>query len=209
MPDIATAPDRPFVCPRCQTLTSLANIRCPNCGVNLGLAVARAAKEILENNAGDVSLPYEADRFLPRFGEFLLRQGDITATQLEAALARQQSGSGQYRTVGQILLEMGAVNREQLDRASMAQIKEMQILLREDRAQLTQQGKRIQQLEAALADMAELNLSSIDFVESLGQRLQSLKATLKQMDNDTGSIHAAQTVDELISQVDLFVKKEK
>lgn len=201
--------DRAFICPRCQTSTSLSNIRCPNCGVNLGLAVARAAREVLDAQASSISVPYEADRFLPRFGEFLLRQGDITSAQLEAALTRQRSGSGQYRTVGQILLEMGSVNREQLDQASMSQIKEMQILLREDRAQLAQQGKRIQQLESALADLAELNIASVDFVENIAQRLRSIGTDLKQSDTALESAEITQALEELIARLDLFVKKEK
>ena len=209
MSETTTSTERPFVCPRCQTSTSLANIRCPNCGVNLGLAVARAAREILENHGADVSLPYEADRFLPRFGEFLLRQGDITTAQLEAALARQQLGSGQYRTLGQILLEMGAVNREQLDRASTAQIKEMQILLSEDRAQLAQQSKRIQQLESALADLAQLDLSAIDFVEGITQRLQSITVDLQQQDTALETVESTRALENLIARLELFVKKEK
>ena len=124
-PTTQTSTNRLIICPQCQTQTTLANIHCPKCGVSLVLAVARAAREVLSTSQADVGVPYEADKFLPRFGEFLLRQGDITSTVLDVALERQKSGSGQYRTVGQILLEMGAVNREQLDQASLAQMKEI------------------------------------------------------------------------------------
>src|SRR5262245_59794370 len=114
--------DKPFLCPRCNTPTSLNSIRCPNCGAHLATAIARAAVEKSASAKEEVGLPYEADRPLPRFGEFLLENGDITKAQLEAALTRQSAVPGQHRTIGQILLEMGAVNREQLDRASLAQV---------------------------------------------------------------------------------------
>ncbi len=177
-----SATERSIVCPQCQTPTTLANTRCPKCGVNLVLAIAREARAALTPSTTGVALPYEADRFLPRFGEFLLRQGDITQTQLDAALARQKSGSGQNRTLGQILLEMGAVNREQLDRASLAQMKETQSLLKDTQAQLAVQGKRLKQMESALGDMAQLNASTMDVIETSAQRLQDASANLRSSD---------------------------
>jgi hypothetical protein len=91
----------------------------------------------------------------------------------------------------------------------MAQIKEMQILLREDRTRLAQQGKRIQQLESALADLAELDISTIDFVESVAQRLQTVTADLKRLDTAFETVEATQALDDLITRLSLFVKKEK
>ena len=170
------------ICPQCRTQTTLANIRCPKCGVNLVLAVARAAREALSTFQADVGVPYEADKFLPRFGEFLLRQGDITSTQLDAALEYQKSGSGQYRTVGQILLEMGAVNREQLDQASLEQMKEAQVLLREAQGQVNAQATRIQQLESTLGDLAQLCASSVDMMEGATERLKTSIANLRSTD---------------------------
>src|SRR3990172_1715409 len=127
--------DPSFPCPRCRSSISLANIRCPVCGVNLAVAVGQAAREMLFAGRQEVWLPYEADKYLPRFGEFLVKSGDITDTQLQAALERQKTAPGSHRTIGQILLEMGAVNRDQLDRASMAQIKQLQDTRRENKEQ--------------------------------------------------------------------------
>jgi hypothetical protein len=166
--------EKVFLCPRCNTPTSLNSIRCPNCGAHLATAIARSAVEKASASAGEVGLPYEADRPLPRFGEFLLENGDITKAQLEAALARQTAVPGQHRTIGQILLEMGAVNREQLDRASLAQVRQFQTAMQESREQLASQTRRTQQMEEALVKIAELNLSTGRLVTEISHRLHSL-----------------------------------
>ncbi len=134
--------------------------------------------EKVSAGVSEVGLPYEADRPLPRFGEFLLENGDITKAQLEAALARQTAVPGQHRTIGQILLEMGAVNREQLDRASLAQVRQFQTAMQESREQLASQAKRLQQMEEALAEIAELNLKTGRFVTEIGQQLRDLVVQL-------------------------------
>jgi len=200
--------DRPIVCPQCQTSTTLAHIRCPKCGVNLVLAVARAAREVLSTSS-EVGVPYEADKFLPRFGEFLVRQGHINPTQLDAALERQKSGSGQNRTVGQILLEMGSVNREQLDQASLAQMKETQSLFRESQSQVNTQAKRILQLETALSDLAQLNASSIDMAESAVERLRTIAAKLRSADAALELSDPLTELDTLAADLGRFTSRER
>lgn len=181
--DHTSISERPIVCPSCKTTTTLANIRCPNCGVNLVLAVARAAQDMLAPSSSELNLPYEADRFLPRFGDFLLRQGDITKAQLDQALDRQKSGSGQHRTLGQILLEMGAVNREQLDRASLNQIQDTQKALHKVQDDLDAALARTRQLETALSDMAGLNMTAIDLIDSAREQVSLAAEELGRSDH--------------------------
>jgi hypothetical protein len=171
--------------------------------------VARAAREVLSTSASDFTVPYEADKFLHRFGDFLMRQGDITSTQLEAALARQKSGSGQYRTVGQILLEMGAVNREQLDRASQAQMKETQTLLRESQTQVTAQAKRIKQLEATLGDLAQLNSSTMDVLELATAHLQTAITQVRASDSALDLAGPLAQLDALAAELSRFSSRER
>ena len=204
-----TSANRSIICPQCQTQTTLANIRCPKCDVNLVLAVARAAREALSTSQADVGVPYEADKFLPRFGEFLLRQGDITSTQLDAALERQKSGSGQYRTVGQILLEMGAVNREQLDQAGLAQIKETQVLLREAQGQVNAQATRIQRLQSTLGDLAQLYASSVDMMEGATERLKTSVANLRSADAALELCDPLIELDALAADLSRFTSRER
>ena len=169
----------PFACPQCGQPVSFANIRCHHCNINLALAVARAASDLLKARPLETGFLYEVDKHLPRFGEFLLRQGDITPAQLTVALERQTESSGAHRTLGQILLEMGAVNREQLDRASLTQVQELQAVLGESEGQLAAQAERLRQLETALAEMAEVNLAAVKVLESAPKRLQLAIAALR------------------------------
>ena len=97
-------------------------------------------------------------------------------------MKRQKTGSGQHRTIGQILLEMGAVNREQLELASVAQVKEIQSLLRQSQADGEARAGRVRQLEAALADSAQLNVSAVDFLEAVSERLRAVVDKLRNSD---------------------------
>lgn len=170
-----------FSCPRCSSFVPIDSIRCPSCGANLAAAVARLAVEKALAATAEIGLPYEADRPLPRFGEFLLENGDITRAQLEAGLARQSAVPGQHRTIGQILLEMGAVNREQLDRASLAQVRQFQTALQESREQLASQTKRAQEMEEALVKIAGLTLNADRLAAEIPQQLRTLVGQLSNL----------------------------
>ncbi|HLB46973.1 MAG TPA: hypothetical protein VJL59_08090 [Anaerolineales bacterium] len=203
--------DPSFTCPRCRSSISLANIRCPVCGVNLAVAVGQAAREMLFAGRQEVWLPYEADKYLPRFGEFLVKSGDITDTQLQAALERQKTAPGSHRTIGQILLEMGAVNRDQLDRASMAQIKQLQDTRRENKEQLANQARRIKQLEAILAELADFNRAAIDFAATVSDNLRKVHLRLGETGaapNDAARVALAD-LEKLIDDLSQFVSGER
>jgi hypothetical protein len=159
----------------------------------------------------EVWLPYEADKYLPRFGEFLVKSGDITDTQLQAALERQKTAPGSHRTIGQILLEMGAVNRDQLDRASMAQIKQLQNTRRENKEQLANQARRIKQLEAILAELADFNRAAIDFAATVSDNLRKVHLHLNETGaapNDAARVALAD-LEKLIDDLGQFVSGER
>jgi hypothetical protein len=200
-----------IACPRCGASASTADIRCPSCGVNLALAVARAATEQLLAKRTDTGLLYEADRHLPRFGEFLLRNGDITESQLQAALQRQAGATGQHRTIGQILLEMGAVNREQLDKASLSQIGEFQQALTQANDRLAKQGARIRRLENALAEMAALNLSAVNLIDSARERLAAALLSLEkaQLGADDDALAALADLRQLAVELQAMTARDR
>ena len=53
-----------------------------------------------------------------RFGAIAVRKGFITPSQLDEALAiqaKESSGEGQHRLLGQILLDIGALTPSQID----------------------------------------------------------------------------------------------
>lgn len=203
--------DQSFICPRCRSAISAANIRCPACGVNLALAVGQAAREMLSAGRKEVWMPYEADKYLPRFGDFLVKNGDITGTQLQAALDRQKMAPGSHRTIGQILLEMGAVNREQLDRASIAQIKQLQETLKENKAQLSSHSRRIRQLEEILGELADFNRSAMTLASSISGRLRDVHMRLTETGaapNDAARV-ALSDMEKLIDELNQFASGER
>ncbi len=103
-----------YQCPQCRTPVRASDKTCPACGVNLALAAVLAERQTLVNRPAD-TLPPLAD--LPRFGEFLVRQGYLSPNQLQAGLTRQREAAtlGVTKTIGQVLLEMGVVTRDQSD----------------------------------------------------------------------------------------------
>jgi predicted amidophosphoribosyltransferase len=110
-----------LVCPQCSAPVKVDDSQCPRCGVDLALAAALAERQVLASLPRARDLPFVADVILPRFGEFLLNHRYITEDQLHAALIRQHesAAAGRKITIGQILLEMSAVTREQLEWASI------------------------------------------------------------------------------------------
>jgi hypothetical protein len=174
-------PQSQFSCPRCHASTSLAKLNCSACGVNLIIAVAREASQLLSDSA---TPPDSADRSVSRLGELLLKSGDITPARLETALERQRAAPGQPRTIGQILLEMEAVSREQLDRASLAQMRELQQTLEANSRQLASLTNRIRYLENALSEMVKLNQSAADVIAGLSNELE---APLQQLQSSSAA----------------------
>jgi signal transduction histidine kinase len=120
--------------------------------------------------------PYAADVILPRFGEFLLKSGYISESQLHAALQRQKQlvAEGNMQTVGQVLLNMGFVTREQLDQASIQQVKQLQEALLASNRQLEERvAQRTQELQQALRQLNEFNRLKTQFVSNISHELRT------------------------------------
>ncbi|MBI5714943.1 MAG: hypothetical protein HZC38_16205 [Chloroflexi bacterium] len=137
------------VCPQCGKPIKADDVHCKSCGVNLAVAVSMLELKILSVSTRPVIFgePYEADMHLTRLGEFLVKNGDITDAQLLTALERQKGVSAQSwrRSLGQVLLEMGAVSREQLDLAALQQMRELRERLNEAIIKRDQKVKRVHQ----------------------------------------------------------------
>jgi signal transduction histidine kinase len=148
---------------------------CPACGVNLALAAVLAERHTLARSTGPlVRAPGLAD--LPRFGEFLVSQGYLSGEQLRAGLARQREAvlGGVRQTIGQTLLEMGHVTREQLELASIQQVKQLQNALEESNRRLEQRVvERTQALEQALQKLTELAEVKANFVANISHELRT------------------------------------
>src|SRR5436190_21134829 len=108
-----------FSCPQCRTPVQVGEVTCHACGVDLALAAVLAERRVLAF-IPTTSAPPETTP-LPRFGEFLVSGGYITAPQLQEALTRQREAAalGSHKTLGLVLIRLGTMTREQLELASI------------------------------------------------------------------------------------------
>jgi signal transduction histidine kinase len=146
------------------------------------MAAALAERSVLAAIPPAPTAPYIADLILPRFGDFLLRNGYVTEDQIKEALARQRAAAirGQPPTIGQVLLEMGAVTREQLDWASVQQVQQLQATLQEKIHNLEQSMAREQEaLRRALQKLGELNDLKANFIATIRHELRTPLSHIK------------------------------
>jgi signal transduction histidine kinase len=187
-------------CPQCQAPVAPGDRFCHVCGVDLAFATLLAEREVLSGIPAEPGEPYVADAHLPRLGEYLLRNGKITQAQLEEALRRQAEviRRGRQQTIGQTLIEVGAVSRETLDRALVQQIQELQNALTDSNRELERRvAERTAELRRALERMTELNQLKANFVSNVSHELRTPLAQIKGYasllaDNSLGHISAEQ-----------------
>jgi signal transduction histidine kinase len=127
-------------------------------------------------------MPFVGDVMLSRFGEFLTSKRYITAAQLDAGLDRQQemAGRGVRETLGQVLLEMRVLTREQLELASVEQVQELQNALRQANAQLEQRvADRTRELQDAYRRLSELDQLKGNFISNVSHELRTPLTKIK------------------------------
>ncbi len=171
-----------LLCPQCRSTVQVEDITCPVCGVDLALAAALAEREVLAFTPARAAAPYISDVILPRFGEYLLRNGYIAEPQLNVALERQRelAGQGIRQTIGQILLGMSAVTRVQLDIASLQQAQELQVALQAKNRELEQAAaKNKEELQQALQQLSELSQLKVNFVGTITHELRTPLSHIK------------------------------
>ena len=181
------APERPHVkrtmlCPRCGATMAEGLAACPACGIDVALAAVLLERQALSVIPAVPGAPFVGDAMLSRFGEFLMKKGYITADQLDAALGRQRelAGAGVRETLGQVLLEMRVMTREQLELASVEQVQELQSALRSANAQLEQRvADRTRELERAYRKLTELDQLKGNFISNVSHELRTPLTKIK------------------------------
>ncbi len=166
-------------CPNCDAEVSIGERYCPQCGVHLGMAAAMAEQKLRvpEQSSVPIEAPFALEALVPRLGERLVQEGLITPAQLEQALTRQRELTekhGEPKRLGQLLVELGFISREDLDRVVAEQIAQLHEALYQANAKLEQKvQERTQQLRDALERLSELQRFKANFIANISHELRT------------------------------------
>ncbi len=138
---------------------------------------------------------------VPRLGDYLVEKKLITAANLREALAHQQMAlqrEGVKLFLGQALVSMGVIGKDNLDAAITEQILDLRQALEETNRDLEKTVlERTAELALALDKLAELNKMQIRFVSNISHELRTplfhISGNLELvLDEDMGHLNADQ-----------------
>ena len=109
--------------------------------------------------------PLTPEILVPRIGDVLVEKGLVTKGQLKKGLVHQEElkNQGVIIPFGQLLVEMGFVNRASLDEAVTEQILALRAALQDSNYNLEMRvEERTAELQEALKKLAELKSAQIE-----------------------------------------------
>jgi signal transduction histidine kinase len=161
-------------CPNCNQLVSRDERVCPHCNSDLAIAAVIAERAMS-------TTPLFADRaaapemLVTRVGDLLVQQGFLAEADLYRALdiQKERSQEGENILIGQLLIEMGLISRDALDKVVTEHILQLQEALTQSNQRLENQvQRRTSQLQNALAKLAELNQLKLNFISNISHELR-------------------------------------
>jgi signal transduction histidine kinase len=121
--------------------------------------------------------PKSTEELIPRLGDSLVAQKIITQEQLEQALQRQSRDTQEGKTprrIGQVLISMGVLQREDLDRSVATMVLQLQRALQSANRRLEERVReRTEALSRALEKLSELNKLKADFIANISHELRT------------------------------------
>jgi signal transduction histidine kinase len=165
-------------CPQCKQPIDPQSRYCGNCGVDVAIAAVLAEKEVRLPVEGELPAggPLSPELLVPRLGEYLVEQGQLTQAGLEHALRyqREKVESGDSVLLGEALRELGYVDAATLDKAVTIQILKLQRALYESNRRLEQRVKeRTKELRRALNRLTELSQLKANFIANISHELRT------------------------------------
>ncbi|TLM97898.1 hypothetical protein FDZ73_24310, partial [bacterium] len=113
---------------------------------------------------------------IPRLGDVLVEQGLLSKEDLESALEYQKQlrEKGQALLIGQILVDLGKIERATMDQAITMQIIRLQKALQESNEMLEKRvEERTAALQKAYEKLAELSMLKENFVSNISHELRT------------------------------------
>jgi signal transduction histidine kinase len=168
-----------LTCPRCGESVETQERQCPICGGDMALAEVLAAERAASASLSvtvPAGTPMAPEILVPRLGDYLLERGVVTAEDLQRASNYHQKlvEGGQERLFGQVLLELGMVDRETLDQVITEQILKLQSVLQQANHQLEHRvQERTQELQRALSKLSELSQLKSNFISNISHELRT------------------------------------
>lgn len=167
----------PLTCPNCQSALGPLDTTCAHCGADIQLVTLAAERALLQRALSEAAAdqPVRPEQLVPRLGDYLVREGYVSAEQLQAALeAQSQATNGHYRLLGQTLLDLGYLTAGDLDRAIAGRLLELQTdLLRANETLEQRVADRTAELKAALERLNEFNQLKANFVANISHELRT------------------------------------
>lgn len=168
----------PVECPYCGSSVPPGNSHCPDCSVDLILYSDLLFRQRLEEALSLPSTPPSSlEELVPRLGDSLVAQKVITQRQLQDALqvqARDMEEGKPPRRIGQILIAMGVLQPEDLDKAVAGMVLQLQKALQMANRRLEERVReRTAELAQALEKLSELNRLKADFVANISHELRT------------------------------------
>ncbi|MFZ6030330.1 MAG: sensor histidine kinase [Chloroflexota bacterium] len=140
------------------------------------MAAVLAERDLTSVLSISPGMPITPEILVPRLGEYLIERGVLTQQGLQQALDHHNrlAAEGKPRLIGQVILDLGLIDRETLDQVVTEQILKLQDALRQSNVQLERRvQERTVELQRALSKLSEINQLKSNFISNISHELRT------------------------------------
>ncbi len=198
-------------CPHCNKLINSQVSTCPHCETNLAIAAILEGKFRPHSPKKSKEIKLSPEILVPRLGDYLIERGFLSELDLKKALAYQKENrtSSGENLLGQILLDLGMISKEELDRAVTEQIIELQSALQAANRDLEIRVKeRTAELEYAVERLSELDQLKSNFLANISHELRTPLTHLRGYIQLLGEEHLGPLTPSQANAIEVMQKSE-